>query len=141
VTDGPDWVEVHGTGRIPPFDEDLSDAPDLAPTMAVLALFADGPCRLRRLATVRRKESDRLRALQQALTGLGREVAVDREELVVGPPSGELRGAVIDPLSDHRLAMAFAVAGLRVPAIEIGQPACVAKSNPGFWDQFARLEA
>ena len=120
----------------------LKDAPkaDLVPTIALLSLFADGPCAMRGIAHLRLKESDRLEVLAANLRALGREAEVTEESLRVGAPTGPLHGARIVTRGDHRMAMAFAVAGLRVAGVEIDEPGCVAKSNPGFWDQFGRLE-
>ena len=140
VESGSDWVEACGSGRIRGLDVDLGDAPDLAPTLAILALFAEGPSVLRGLAHLRHKESDRLGLLARNLTRLGRDARIDGDRLLVGQAPPRLTGARIATDSDHRLAMAFAVAGLRVAGIEIEQPECVAKSNPAFWEQFERLE-
>jgi 3-phosphoshikimate 1-carboxyvinyltransferase len=132
-------VRVESSGTLRPFDVDLADAPDLAPTVAVAALFASGPCLLRGLAHLRVKESDRLEALADNLARLGAAVAVDGDAMSVSAGAG-LHGATILTRSDHRMAMAFAVAGLRVGGVVIDDAACVAKSNPAFWDDFAALE-
>jgi len=138
---GADWIEVEGSGTIPRFEVDLCDAPDLAPTLAVLALFAEGPCLLRGIAHLRLKESDRIAVLARNLEILGRPARVGEGTLEIGNPHKPPRGAGrIFTASDHRIAMAFAVAGLRIDGIVVDDARCVAKSNPGFWDQFARLE-
>jgi 3-phosphoshikimate 1-carboxyvinyltransferase len=139
VETGDDWVEVEGDGKIPGFDLDLGDAPDVVPTLAVLALFADGPSVLRGVAHLRHKESDRLEVLARNLRALGRHAVAFDDRLVVEPPPPCLGGARIGTAGDHRMAMAFAIAGLRVDGIQIEDPACVAKSNPSFWDQLDRL--
>jgi 3-phosphoshikimate 1-carboxyvinyltransferase len=134
-------LEVRGAGTVAPFDVELRDAPDLAPTLAVLGLFAAGPCAIRGIGHLRFKESDRLAVLAANLTRLGRPAMVDGEDLLIAAPAGALRGTSIATASDHRMAMAFAVAGLRVPGVEIDDPTCVSKSNPGFWRELERLEA
>jgi len=139
VGSGPDWVEVEGSGRVPPFDLDLSDSPDLVPTLAVLALFSEGPTVMRGIAHLRIKESDRLALLARNLARLGRDASVCGDSLRVSAPAG-LRGAVVETRSDHRIAMAFAVAGLRLEGVTIDDAGCVSKSNPGFWRDFAALE-
>jgi 3-phosphoshikimate 1-carboxyvinyltransferase len=141
VDAGTDWVEVEGNGRIPSFDIDLVDAPDLAPTLAVLALFAEGRCVLRGLAHLRHKESDRLELLARNLRALGRHATALDDRLVVESPPPCLGGARIGTASDHRIAMAFAIAGLRVDGVAVEDPGCVAKSNPRFWTQLAELAA
>jgi len=139
VAHGPGWIEVQGTGRIPAFELDLCDAPDLVPTLAALALFAEGPCRMTGIGHLRLKESDRLAVLARELSALGRASRAVDDGLIVGPPE-QLSGRSVDPDADHRVAMAFAVAGLRLPGVAVRQPGCVAKSNPEFWSQFACLE-
>jgi 3-phosphoshikimate 1-carboxyvinyltransferase len=139
VRRGPDWIEVHGSRSIPAFDVDLSDAPDLAPTVAVIGLFADGASVLRGIAHLRIKESDRLELLARNLTALGRPARAVEDRLEIGS-AGDPAGGAIQTGSDHRMAMAFAVAGLRIPGVTLDDADCVAKSNPGFWRQFASLE-
>lgn len=118
-------------------DVNLADMPDTAQTLAVIALFADGPTRLRGLGTLRVKETDRLAALSQELTKLGARVEEGADELTIHPPS-QLRPAEIDTYDDHRMAMSFALAGLRVPGVAIRDPQCCGKTFPGYFD---RLEA
>lgn len=140
VSRGPDWIEVESPGRVAPLDLDMGEAPDLVPTLAVLALFAEGPSRLGGIAHLRHKESDRLEVLARNLRALGRDATTGPDYLAVGPLTRPLRGATVTTASDHRMAMAFAVAGLRLPGVAIDDPACVAKSNPRFWEEFERLE-
>jgi 3-phosphoshikimate 1-carboxyvinyltransferase len=141
VTAGDDWIEARGTGTIPGFELDLRASPDLAPTLAVLALFAEGPCRLTGIGHLRSKESDRLEVLAAGLARIGRQATADRDALAIGPPpAGGLHGGVVATASDHRIAMAFAVAGLRLPGIVIDDEDAVTKSHPGFWRDFSALE-
>jgi len=142
VTVGADWIEVEGREPLVPFDADLTEAPDLAPTLAVVALFAEGRSELRGLAHLRHKESDRLTVVAGNLGRLGCRVEVCGDCLRVTPPPRSRRtGAVIETASDHRIAMAFAVAGLAIDGITIDDPDCVAKSNPSFWSQLDLLRA
>jgi 3-phosphoshikimate 1-carboxyvinyltransferase len=133
-------LEVVGSGRIPGFEIDAGDCPDVVPTLAVLAALADGPCIVRGVAHLKWKESDRLEVLAENLRRLGREAVAEGSSLRVGALRGELRPAVIRTASDHRIAMAFAVAGLRVP-LTIDDSGCVAKSYPAFWNDFRKLTA
>jgi len=141
VRSGERWLEVEGNGRIPPFECDLAECPDLAPTLAAVALFAEGPCILRGVAHLRFKESDRLDMLARNLSALGRDATARGDRLEIGASrSAPPRAAIVATASDHRIAMAFAVAGLRADGIAIDDAACVAKSYPRFWEDFARLE-
>jgi len=140
VTSDGAGIVVEGSGRVPAFSWDLADAPDLAPTAAVLALFAEGPCALSGLQHLTLKESDRLAALENNLSRLGARASVLEGTLsIVPPPRGAARGGTIRVEDDHRIAMAFAVAGLALPGVTIDDPDAVAKSYPGFWDDLAAL--
>lgn len=116
---------------------DMGDIPDLVPTMAVLAAFRSGKTIITNCAHLRLKESDRLASLREELTKMNVPVTetADGLEIVGGCP----RGAVIESHNDHRLAMAFAVAGLVVPGMQITGEDCVRKSFPGFWEELERL--
>lgn len=120
-----------------PIDVDLSGSPDGSLAIAVAALFADGPSRLRGLGSLRHKESDRLAALATEMTRLGADVTVDRDELHITP--GILHPARVQSYGDHRVAMSFAVAGLRVRGIEIADPGVVAKTWPAFWEMLSGI--
>lgn len=117
---------------------DFNDIPDQALTLAVVALFARDPVRIENIPNLRLKETDRLAALATELRKLGAAVEEGPDFLVVaGGP--RLRGAAIATYGDHRMAMAFAVAGLRIPGVVIEDPGCVAKTYPGFWRDWAEL--
>jgi 3-phosphoshikimate 1-carboxyvinyltransferase len=117
---------------------DLSDCPDLLPPMAVAAAFADRPVELRGIRHARLKESDRPAVLARELGRAGICI-VEREDGLRIEPGGRLRPARLDPCGDHRMAMAFGLLSLREPGIECLEPACVAKSYPGFWAELERL--
>jgi 3-phosphoshikimate 1-carboxyvinyltransferase len=139
---GRDWVEARGRGPIPGFDLDLTHFPDLAPTVAAIGLFAEGPCVIRGIEHARAKESDRVEVIAAGLRALGRDAAATRDSLRIGPPpSSGPRGGAIVTASDHRIAMAFAIAGLRIAGVTVDDAECVAKSNEGFWGAFERLES
>ncbi len=139
VETGSDWIRVEGDGRIPGFDLDMSDCPDIVPTVAVCGLFAEKSAVIRGIGHLRHKESDRLELVASNLRALGRHAEAVEDRLEIGPP-GVLKGATLPTASDHRMAMAFALAGLRLPGVSVDDDRCVAKSNPGFWDEFSRLE-
>lgn len=136
VQTGPDWTEVSG-----PLTQgikiDLNEMPDMVPTLAVAALFAPGQTVITNVANLRYKECDRLAAVVTELKKLGARVEELPDGLVI--EGGKLRGAQIETYNDHRIAMAFALAGLRIPGIKIKNPACVAKTFPNFFDLFLPL--
>jgi len=132
-------VEVRGPagGELRGVDVDMNALPDAVLALAVTAAFARGPTRIRNVGHLRIKESDRLAGLETELRRLGCGARVEGETLIVEP--APLHGAAIDTYDDHRMAMAFALAGLRVPGVEIRDPGCVAKSWPSYFDALARL--
>ena len=133
-----DAMTVEGSDDLGGVDADLSDMPDVAQTLAVAALFADGPTTIRGLHTLRVKETDRLAALRTELTKLGAAVTIDGDALTIDPPA-EVRPAAIDTYDDHRMAMSFAVAGTRAAGVTVRDAGCVSKTYPNFLADLSRL--
>jgi 3-phosphoshikimate 1-carboxyvinyltransferase len=135
-----DSIAVTGPERLTAVDVDLSDISDQAPTFAVVAAFAEGTSRATGIGFIRRKESDRIAAVVEGLGRLGVDAAeVDDGFAVVGTGPGEPHGGRIRTFDDHRIAMSFALPGLRIPRVVIEDPGCVAKTFPGFFDALDRL--
>jgi 3-phosphoshikimate 1-carboxyvinyltransferase len=131
-----DGIAVTG-GQLSAVTVDMGHMPDVVPTLAVVASFAKGTTVIRNVAHLRAKECDRLASVARELTRMGIETrALDNELHIVG---GRPTGAEIETYDDHRMAMSFAVAGLRVPGVHIRNPDCVAKSFPNFWEVFEQL--
>ncbi len=131
-------IAVEGDGSPRGLEEaDLSTMPDMAPTLAIVALFARGPTRIRGVPHLRLKETDRIAALVAEIRRLGGDAEAHEDGLTIRPRP--LSGARVETYRDHRMAMAFAVAGLRLPGVVIADPGCVAKSFPRFWEQLDRL--
>jgi 3-phosphoshikimate 1-carboxyvinyltransferase len=136
LTSGPEGLTVEG-GPLKGIHMDMSAMPDLVPTLGVLAAFAEGETVVSGVAHLRHKESNRLAAVVSELTKMGVTAEETPDGLrIVG---GEPHGAEIDTYQDHRIAMSFAVAGLKTPGIIIRDPDCVAKSFPDFWEYFEVL--
>jgi len=123
-------------GRLRGVQADMNQIPDAVLAVAVLALFASGPSLLRNIAHLRLKESDRLAALERELQRLGGRVEIREDALAIEP--GPLHGGVVETYDDHRMAMAFAVAGLRLPGVRIRNPGCVRKTWPAFFQELER---
>ena len=140
---GENWIEAcsPGSGRLRAFDLDLNHIPDAAMTLAVAALFADGPCRLRNIGNWRVKETDRLSAMARELRKLGAEVEEGLDYLVVAPPrnSALANDACIDTYDDHRMAMCFSLVALGAVPIRINHPGCVAKTFPDYFQRLAQI--
>jgi 3-phosphoshikimate 1-carboxyvinyltransferase len=131
---------VTGTGELEGLgDVDLSTMPDMAQTLAAVAVFADGPTRVRGVGFIRGHETDRVAAVVRELRRCGIEADEEPDGFVVRP--GTPRPARIATYDDHRMAMSFALLGLRRPGIEIEDPGCVAKTFPDFWDVLEGLRS
>jgi 3-phosphoshikimate 1-carboxyvinyltransferase len=130
-------VRVTGPQLVQGIDVDMNGMPDVVPTLAVTSLFAATPSRISNIAHLRYKESDRLAALEEELSRTGARVGIVDDGLAIHP--GEMRGAQLDTRGDHRLAMSFALLGLRVAGIAVENPECVTKSFPAFWAEFDAL--
>jgi 3-phosphoshikimate 1-carboxyvinyltransferase len=136
---GPNWIEARSSanGRLTAFDLDLNHIPDAAMTLAVCALFADGPCRLGNIASWRVKETDRIAAMATELRKLGATVDAGADYLDITPPLRLIDGAEIDTYEDHRIAMCFSLAALGGVRVRINDPKCVNKTFPEYFDRFA----
>jgi 3-phosphoshikimate 1-carboxyvinyltransferase len=138
VSMGEDWIEASGVAPLRAFDLDLNHIPDAAMTAAVLALFADGPCTVRNIASWRVKETDRIAAMATELEKLGAGVEAGADFLRVAP--GKLRsGIAVDTYDDHRMAMSLSLAALGGVQLRINDPDCVAKTFPGYFEVFAGI--
>ena len=130
-------MTLTGPAQLSAIDADMEAIPDMAQTLAIVAAFADGPSRITNLASLRVKETDRVQAIAKELPKLGVQVEEGPSEWTITPPTGGIyTSASIDTYDDHRMAMAFAVAGLRVPGVHINNPGCVAKTFPDFWERW-----
>lgn len=138
VSETPQGLTLQG-GPLQGLTVNMSSMPDLVPTLAVLAAFAHGDTVITGVAHLRHKESDRLTAVATELAKLGIAAQVTADGLII--KGGAPHGATIATYNDHRLAMSFAVAGLKTPGIMITDPDCVAKSFPNFWEFFDRLSS
>lgn len=136
VVEHGDGIEVIG-GQLRAVTVDMADMPDMVPTLAVVAAFARGTTVIENVAHLRAKESDRLSAVAAELTKMGVTAACTGDGLRI--EGGYPRGAVIDTYDDHRIAMSFALAGLKIPGVKIKDETCVKKSFPDFWEVFNSL--
>ena len=114
------------------FEVDMKPMSDTALTLAAIAPFADAPIHIHNIAHIRKHESDRI----AVACGILRQIGIETEErpdgLTVHP--GEPRHAVIDPRDDHRVAMAFALTGLKGAGVTITNPSCISKTCPDYFD-------
>jgi len=124
-------------GRLRGIEVDMSDMPDMVPTLAVTAAFAEGTTVIGNVGHLRIKESDRLQAVAEGLQRIDVQVDEGQDSLTIR--GGSPVGALIDPHNDHRIAMSFAIAGLVTKGVRVKDETCVDKSFPEFWDTFEEL--
>ena len=123
---GPEGGKLHGVA------ESFSDFSDQALTMAAIAPYADTPVTIQGIAHIRGQESDRVSVICKELGKLGIECSKTEDSVTVYP--GKLHGAEIETYDDHRVAMAFAIIGLRTEGIIIKNPSCCKKTFPEYFD-------
>ncbi len=140
VVYGDDSTTVAG-GPLHGIDVDMNEISDTVQTLAVVALFASGPTRVRGVAHNRYKETDRIGDLACELRKLGATIDEHDDGLTIHPPSdvSKLHGGTLETYHDHRMAMSLSLAGLRVPDVRITNPACTAKTYPEFFADLERL--
>ncbi|MEI8329584.1 MAG: 3-phosphoshikimate 1-carboxyvinyltransferase [Chlamydiia bacterium] len=124
--------------QILPLDIDMESCPDQVMTMAVLAAFAKGVTTISGVRSLRVKETERVIALQASLGKMGIKTDATHDTLTIY--GGSPRAATIDSYNDHRIAMAFAVAGMYLPGMVILDPNVVHKTFPTFWEVVRSLQ-
>jgi 3-phosphoshikimate 1-carboxyvinyltransferase len=139
VTWNADGVEVAGAGRLQGVDVAMNAMPDMVATLAAIAPFASSPTRIRAVGFIRHHESDRIRALATELRRLGAKATEFEDGLLIEP--SKLAPAAIETYDDHRIAMSFAIAALKLPGVKINNPGCVSKTFPEFFERLAALSA
>jgi len=141
VTRADHFIEVAGgSGGLRGVTWDMNAISDTVMTLAAIAPFADGPTTIENVAHIRHKETDRLHAVAAELTRLGVRVDERADGLTIYPAT-RIRPATVQTYDDHRMAMAFALIGLRAPGVVIADPGCVAKTFPDYFDRLRDLTA
>ena len=147
ITSGEDWIEVTGVknanGKLNGITIDCTEIPDAAMTLAVAALFAEGPTRLNNIASWRVKETDRIAAMAKELKKVGAVVEEGADYIVVQAPislsNWKSPSEGIDTYDDHRMAMCFSLVAFGPNALKINDPNCVAKTFPTYFAEFAKV--
>jgi 3-phosphoshikimate 1-carboxyvinyltransferase len=137
---GPDWIEARAGTALRGGTIDCVAIPDAAMTLAITALFADGPTTLTNIGSWRVKETDRIAAMAAELRKLGAAVGEGPDWLRVAPPA-RWTAATIATYDDHRMAMCFALAALGGVPVTIDDPGCVRKTFPDYFTALKRILA
>ncbi len=134
---GSGWIEVTATSALRGVDVDMSNLPDTAQTLAVIASVAKGKTRICGLGTLPHKETDRLHALRTELARVGIDSEITANSIQISGGTPKL--ARVHTYGDHRMAMSFALLGAQGEGIEIDEPEVVTKSFPSFWRSIEAL--
>jgi 3-phosphoshikimate 1-carboxyvinyltransferase len=137
VDRGEDYIEVRGPERLRGVTVDANAFSDMAQTLYAMAPFAEGVTEVRNVEHSRVQECDRISASATELRRLGQAVEEFPDGLRITPRP--ITPAVVQTYNDHRMAMAFALVGLKVPGISIADPGCTAKTFPDYWQRLERL--
>lgn len=134
-------ISVQGPEKLQSIEVDMGNMPDVAPTLAVVAAFAEGTTVINNIAHLRIKECDRLSAMISELRKMGADVEEEPDRMIIhGRADGSnLHGAEIETYEDHRIAMCFGVAGSKIAGVRIRNEHCVGKSFPDFWQRFQAM--
>jgi 3-phosphoshikimate 1-carboxyvinyltransferase len=136
VRHGADSITVIGR-PLRGIEADMNAISDTVQTLGAVALFAASPTTVTGVAHMRHKETDRIAAMATELRKLGAAVEERADGMKITP--GPIHGTEIDTYDDHRMAMSFAVAGLRLPGVIIRNPDCASKTYPKFFEDLSRL--
>jgi 3-phosphoshikimate 1-carboxyvinyltransferase len=141
VESGAHYIQAsapRGGERLRGIDADCNHIPDAAMTLAIVALFAEGPSMLRNIGSWRVKETDRITAMATELRKVGAQVDEGQDWIRIVPPR-QFRAATIDTYDDHRMAMCFSLVAAGGVPVHIRNPGCVAKTFPDYFDRLAEL--
>lgn len=138
LNETPNSITVSGIENYKGIDIDLNDSPDIAQTLAVVALFAKTSTTVTNVANMRIKETDRITALKNEILKLGGEF-IEREDSFTIIPKPSYKGVTVETYDDHRMAMSFSLAGLKIPGIIIKEYNCVSKTFPDYFKIFNKI--
>jgi len=131
-------IRVQSSGELRGIDADLNHIPDAAMTVAILALFAEGPTTIRNIYNWRIKETDRMTAMATELQRVGATVTTTRDSITITPPK-TLLPASIETYGDHRMAMCFSLVALGGTQVTINDPSVTSKTFPDYFKVFESI--
>lgn len=137
---GDRYITVKGIEEYNGIDINLNDMPDLAQTLASVAIFAKTPTVISDVENMRIKETDRITALRDQLSKIGVEFRERKDGFTIYPKKlEEYNGGILETYDDHRMAMSLSLLGLKIEGIEILNPKCVEKTFPKYFDEFEKI--
>lgn len=133
-------ITVKGPEKYDGFNLDLNDTPDIVPTLAIISLFANSESEIKNVESLRVKECDRISAVCNEIKKLNGNIIEYQDGFKIIPKKiSEYTGNNIETYNDHRIAMSFAIAGLKIPDICILNPNCVSKTFPNFFNELEKV--
>ncbi|MGL4652233.1 3-phosphoshikimate 1-carboxyvinyltransferase [Cetobacterium sp.] len=133
-------ITVEGIESYNGIELSMNDIPDVAQTLAAVALFAKTPTKVWDVENMRIKETDRISALKNEFLKLNADFKEFQDGFLITPkPLNEYKGDFLETYDDHRMAMSLTLIGLKVPDIKILDPNCVSKTFPNFFEEFNRI--
>lgn len=133
-------ITIEGIDRYPGIELSMNDIPDVAQTLAAVALFAETPTKVWDVENMRIKETDRISALKNEILKLnGNFLELQDGFEIIPKPLDNYTGNSLETYDDHRMAMSLSLIGLRVPNIKILNPECVSKTFPNFFNEFSKI--
>ncbi len=127
-------------GKLKGIETDMNNVPDMVPTLAVLASFAQGATVIKNIAHLKYKETDRIETVVKNLNKAGIAAVAGSDFIKIEPNDNNFLKCRIDPENDHRIAMSFSLLSIKNKHIEILNKDCVKKSFPNYWEEFSKLE-
>ncbi|MBC2851641.1 3-phosphoshikimate 1-carboxyvinyltransferase [Cetobacterium sp. 8H] len=133
-------ITIEGIDKYPGIELSMNDIPDVAQTLAAVALFAETPTKVWDVENMRIKETDRISALKNEILKLNGSFLEFQDGFEIIPKSlDNYIGNSLETYDDHRMAMSLSLIGLRVPNIKILNPECVSKTFPNFFNEFSKI--
>ena len=128
-----DSIQVSKASNLKGLEIDCIEIPDAAMTLAIMAVFADKPTKLKNIGSWRVKETDRILAMDNELTKMGVEVSTTHDSMTIFPQKQLNDNISIETYNDHRIAMCFSLFCLKDLSITIQDPNCVNKTYPDYF--------
>jgi 3-phosphoshikimate 1-carboxyvinyltransferase len=132
-------IIVQHQGKLRAIDIDMQEMPDVAMTIAILVLFADGMSCIRGISSWKVKETDRLQAIYNELTKLGAVVTMTNDSITITPPDKIKHNIAINTYNDHRMAMCFSLVAVADVPVTINDYECVGKTFANYFEVFNSL--
>lgn len=140
VSQNENSITIKGKNSYTGISIDMNDIPDVAQTLAAVAIFATTPTKVTNVANMRIKETDRISALKNELEKLNVTFIEEDDAFEIIPkPLNEYKGTFLETYDDHRMAMSLSLTGLKIPGVKILDPQCVSKTFPNFFQEFSKI--